>query len=139
MAAPRLRSYPVYTVVSEKFEAMVQLGLNNSRMKDFFDLLVVAERSALQGVLLVEALRATFERRGTALPAGTPVPLSKAFAEDPAKLRQWQAFLSKSGLPARELPGVIELLAAWLRPALQAARRGEPFNVKWDPATRGWA
>ena len=31
--APRLRAYPRETVVAEKFEAMVKLGMVNSRMK----------------------------------------------------------------------------------------------------------
>jgi Nucleotidyl transferase AbiEii toxin, Type IV TA system len=64
MDAPRLRAYPVYKVIAEKFHAMVELGINNSRMKDFFDLAVIARTSALEGGLLVEALRATFARRG---------------------------------------------------------------------------
>lgn len=38
--APRLRAYPRETVVAEKVEAMVQLGLANSRMKDFYDLVI---------------------------------------------------------------------------------------------------
>ena len=34
LPAPRLRTYPRYTVVAEKFEALVTLGIANSRMKD---------------------------------------------------------------------------------------------------------
>lgn len=57
--APRLRAYPVYTVIAEKFEAMVQLGTANSRMKDFFDLAVIARTTALEGAMLLQAVRAT--------------------------------------------------------------------------------
>ena len=35
--APRLRTYPRETVVAEKFEAVVRLGIANTRMKDFYD------------------------------------------------------------------------------------------------------
>lgn len=38
LPAPRLRAYPRETVVAEKLEALVTLGIANSRMKDYFDL-----------------------------------------------------------------------------------------------------
>ena len=73
MEAPRLRAYPVYTVIAEKFHAMVELGIDNSRMKDFFDLAVIARTSEIDGGVLVQALRATFARRGTKLPSSVDV------------------------------------------------------------------
>lgn len=39
---------------------MVELGINNSRMKDFFDLAIIASTSELDGSTLVDALRSTF-------------------------------------------------------------------------------
>ena len=66
--APKLRAYPRATVVAEKVEAMVQLGLANSRMKDFFDVVVMARMFQFDGRELADAMRATFERRGTPLP-----------------------------------------------------------------------
>ncbi len=71
--APVLRVYPVYTVISEKYHAMVMLGQANSRMKDFYDLAVIARRTALDGKTLSEAIAATFARRGTPLPAERPL------------------------------------------------------------------
>ena len=41
--APHLRAYPVETVVAEKFEAMVTLGMANSRLKDFYDLWLISQ------------------------------------------------------------------------------------------------
>jgi predicted nucleotidyltransferase component of viral defense system len=66
--APRLRAYPRETVVAEKLEAMVQLGMANSRMKDFYDVAVLARDFDFDGALLARAMRATFERRKTPLP-----------------------------------------------------------------------
>ncbi|MFI5303107.1 MAG: nucleotidyl transferase AbiEii/AbiGii toxin family protein, partial [Polyangiales bacterium] len=96
--APRLRAYPRETVVAEKVEAMVQLGMVNSRMKDFFDVLHLAQRFEFDGELLVRALRATFERRRTVLPTGLPVALTPAFADDATKRTQWVAFVRKTGV-----------------------------------------
>jgi hypothetical protein len=41
-SAPQLRAYSRETVVAEKFEAMVALGIANSRMKDFYDVWTLA-------------------------------------------------------------------------------------------------
>ena len=61
--APVLPAYSRESVVAEKFQAMVMLGIANSRMKDFYDLWVLARQFEFQGPLLCQAIRATFERR----------------------------------------------------------------------------
>lgn len=83
---PRLRAYPRETVVAEKLEALVSLGITNSRMKDFYDLWYLSRHFGFEGAPLSAAIRATFERRGTALPEAIPLALSVAFSGDPAKL-----------------------------------------------------
>lgn len=138
MDAPRLRAYPVYTVIAEKFHAMVELGIDNSRMKDFFDLAVIARTSPLEGGILVEALRATFARRGTTLPPTTPIALSSEFAADPAKVRQWGAFVNKGQLPSHDLSEVVAILGALLEPPMRAAASSEPLASEWSPALRRW-
>ena len=138
MEAARLRAYPIYTVIAEKFHAMVELGMNNSRMKDFFDLAVVARTSELDGNTLVDALRATFARRGTALPASQPIALTQEFAADPVKGKQWRAFVTKAGLQADSLEDVLSALDALLRPPIDAAVVGLHFDAKWSPELRRW-
>ena len=96
--APRLRTYPRETVVAEKFEALVHLGLANTRMKDFYDLWVIATTFAFRGDSLVTALAATFDCRGTPVPTETPVALRSAFVRDATKQAQWTAFLGRLGL-----------------------------------------
>jgi len=49
---------------------------------------------------LQRAIAATFARRNTVIPAAVPDGLSDAFAADPGKQRQWDAF-------ARNLSGTI--------------------------------
>ncbi|RBC97878.1 nucleotidyl transferase AbiEii/AbiGii toxin family protein, partial [Xanthomonas oryzae pv. oryzae] len=96
MPQPQLRVYPRYTVVAEKLEAMVKLGILNSRMKDYFDLWVLAGHSDFDGAVLATAIRATFECRGTAIPPGAPLGLTDEFGLDEQKTKQWQAFLRKN-------------------------------------------
>ena len=120
MPAPTLRVYPRYTVIAEKFEAIVSLGMTNSRMKDFFDLWVLVQHSTLDPVILRDAIIATFNRRGTALPTTTAIGLSDEFAADGGKQTQWRAFVAKNRLSAPLLQEVVTLLRAFLTGALSA-------------------
>jgi predicted nucleotidyltransferase component of viral defense system len=94
--APTIRAYPVYTVIAEKLEAMVSLGDDNSRMKDFFDVHFILKTETLDQKILADAIAATFKRRGTAIPKETPRCLTAEFAA--AKQTMWGAFLQRNGL-----------------------------------------
>jgi hypothetical protein len=133
-----LLAYPKETVVAEKFQAMVLLGIANSRMKDFYDLWIISRRFGFDGPPLCEALRATFERRWTALPGDPPAALTEGFSSDQNKLRQWQAFLKKSKAEAQAFGPVVQALQLFLMPPAQAAAQGETFARSW-PAGGPWA
>jgi predicted nucleotidyltransferase component of viral defense system len=110
MPRPTLRAYPVYTVVAEKYQAIVNLGIANTRMKDYFDLWILARHATIDRTILNQAIQATFERRGTPIPTDMLLGLSAVFAADPAKQQQWKAFLSKNKLKAPELLEVVVVL-----------------------------
>jgi hypothetical protein len=120
---PRLRVYPRAAVVAEKLEAIVSLGMANSRMKDFFDLRALAHEGALDARQLGDAIAATFQRRGTVIPVETPLGLSDEFARDAAKRAQWKAFLGKNRLDAPTLEEVIEEVRRFVVEALALARQ----------------
>ena len=133
MPAPRLRAYPPETVVAEKFQALVALGILNSRMKDFFDLWAISETFAFDGSILADAIAATFDRRHTTIPVETPVALTPAFAEDAAKRAQWQGFLRRTALSIA--PGsFVEMqtkVSAFVLPPVQSLVVGKPLECKW--------
>jgi hypothetical protein len=133
MAAPKLRAYSRETVVAEKLEAIVKLGMLNSRFKDYFDLHYLAQKFPFDGALLVKSIAGTFARRGTAFPEGLPAGLTPMFGTDPAKIRGWQAFLRKTGpkAAAPTLEAVIRFLVEFLEPPLDAAAKGKPFQATW--------
>lgn len=135
--APRLRVYPRYTVVAEKLEAMITLGVANSRMKDYFDLWVLTKHSDFDGEVLRQAIGATLARRGTAFPQSVPFALTDAFATDPQKQMQWQGFLNKSRLEVMSLDHVVLDLHQFLMPPLQALVEGVPFKQSWN-CEAGW-
>ncbi len=133
LPAPRIRAYPPETVVAEKLQALVDLGMQNSRMKDFYDLWIIARQFSFEGPTMVAAVRATFERRATTLPKTVPTGLSEEFATDEQKNKQWRAFLERTQLPERDpgLSQVVNDLRSFLLPAVFAAEKGEDFRHSW--------
>jgi len=133
--APRLLICPWETVIAEKFQALVDLGMANSRMRDFFDLQYLAATQRFDGATLAAAIQATFARRRTPLPKEMPVGLSPAFGADAAKQPQWQAFVGRLRLDAgnRSLGEVLERLRAFLMPPVEALARRQPFRMTWLP------
>jgi hypothetical protein len=96
--APILRAYRPETVIAEKLEAIVSLGIRNSRIKDFFDIDYLARSENFDHANLVEAIRRTFERRGTAIPTDPPIGLSQEFWAQPGRDAQVRAFARRARL-----------------------------------------
>ncbi len=134
--SPKLRVYPKETVIAEKLQAMVHLGEANSRMKDFYDLWVMARIFDFSGELLSEAICATFERRNTELPGDLPIALSPGFFEDDRRIAMWQAFFQRSDLNEVEpLFGEVgDLLRLFLSPVLKGADQGKVYRANWSKA-----
>ncbi len=108
MSVPHVLAYPPETVIAEKFEAMVKLGLANSRLKDYYDVWMLLTTRELDEHRLASAIVATFKRRGTALPSDTPDALTSAFAVDGTRRTQWVAFMRNV---EREAPALDVLVA----------------------------
>lgn len=133
-AAPRILAYPRGAVVAEKVEAMISLGVTNSRMKDFYDVHLLATKFAFDGPALVGAIRATFERRGTPLPEDEPLVLTAAFLAASERQTLWRAFLKRGRLVAPpDIAQLADALREFLGPVLQAAARGWPLTAEWSP------
>jgi hypothetical protein len=130
---PTILAYPREAVVAEKFEAMVSLGVTNSRVKDFHDVHTLASSFAFDGALLAAAIRATFERRGTPLPEEEPLVLSTAFLSAPERRTLWRAFLRRHRLdgPA-DAAALSDGLRLFLGPVL-ASVRDQTFAGTWPP------
>jgi nucleotidyltransferase AbiEii toxin of type IV toxin-antitoxin system len=133
--APHVKSYTRETVVAEKFEAMVKLGILNSRMKDFFDIWTLSREFSFDGSTLSKAVKTTFETRGTLVPADAPLALTPEFYDDQQKNAQWKAFLNKSrpDADATTLTEIAAALREFLIPISAAVTRGEALDQLWRP------
>ncbi len=131
----RLLTYPPETVIAEKLEAAIDLGMLNSRMKDFYDLHWMSHNVEFDRATLLDAIRATFARRGTVLPNEPPLALTSEFGEEPTKITQWNAFLRKGRLEGEPFPQIIARLSDFLLPLLESPTEGA--HSSWAPAA-GW-
>lgn len=135
----RLSAYPAETIIAEKLHAMVLLGDANSRMKDFFDVHLLARSRPFDAGILAEAIRRTFERRRTPLPTAIPLALTAEFVSE-AKQTQWEAFLRRAHADApHRLRAVVDSLAAFLVPVLDHSADDRLWvpGQGWVEATRG--
>lgn len=107
LPAPHVRAYPAETVIAEKFQAMVNLGILNGRMKDYYDLWALPRTLTIADDALDAAIAATFERRRTAIPADRPPGLSAEMIESADKQRQWRAYAASIGLDDVQLQDVV--------------------------------
>lgn len=135
LPAPSVLAYHPATVVAEKLEALVVLGLTNSRIKDYFDVNYLAANFPFEGATLARAIGATFERRKTPFPDATPEGLTDAYWDHQDRDAQLRAFVRRTRVrvdmgSARSL---LPLLRQFLLPPLAAARSAQPFDRHWAP------
>ena len=93
--APQLIGYPIETLISEKFEAMINLAEFNSRLKDFYDIYNLVE--SCNNEVLNQAIQNTFSTRKTKVPKNHPV-FQESFYEEKERKKQWSIFLKKNEL-----------------------------------------
>lgn len=137
--APHLKAYPRYTLIAEKLEAMVRLGIANSRMKDFFDIWLLTQLFAFDGYILSTAIENTFARRKSPIPTEPPLAFRPAFYEDAQKQQQWKGFIRKSkpSVEVGDLPLVVSAISDFIMPTIDAIHTANGFNKTWSPQN-GW-
>lgn len=130
---PHLKGYPAESVVSEKFETMVKLGLLNSRMKDFYDIWIIMRQFNFDGAELTEALKKTFEHRKTLLPEDRPLFAEEIYDEKSDRQTLWKAFLKKGDI--RHAPEKLTTTASeiedFLIKPLNAIIKDQNFDNEW--------
>lgn len=116
MEIPVIYAYSVESLISEKFEAMIDLSELNSRMKDFYDVFRILQKGDFDKDNLQIAITQTCKNRGTILPENHPL-FTKEFAGDNTRNIQWKAFLKKANLDQSiSFEEVMDLIGKELKP-----------------------
>lgn len=130
---PHLKGYPPESIVSEKFEATVKLGLLNSRMKDFYDIWLMMRLFNFNRLHLAEALKRTFEHRKTPLPQNAPLFAEEIYNEKSDRQTLWKTFLKKGDIKhAPEwLSTTAREIELFLIKPLDAIKKNYKFDKVW--------
>ena len=132
MPAPLINVYSLETAIAEKFEAIVKLNFQTSRMKDFFDIDHISTYSEFDSSILMEALSITFKTRGTNLEDRKTI-FSEEFKTDNKKEYQWKAFLNKSKiLSDKNFIDIVNSIEKFIEPILSTKK------LKWNPEKFIW-
>ncbi|MDP8237682.1 MAG: nucleotidyl transferase AbiEii/AbiGii toxin family protein [Candidatus Hatepunaea meridiana] len=130
--APTLHTYSRESAIAEKFEAMVRLGLINSRMKDFYDIWLLSTRFDFDRSILSEAIRQTFQRRDTEIPEN-PIAFTEEFSTNPAKENQWRAFVARKRIDdvPTDLAEVVRAIKTFLQLVINDIKTDKPKDDSW--------
>jgi hypothetical protein len=130
---PELNGYSMESTIAEKFQAMVKLGVLNSRMKDFYDIWMLCRRFDFRGELLAEAVEKTFENRSTPVTVD-PMVFDPTFAQDRDKKVQWQAFVRKAKLAnaPEAFEDVVAVVKLFLAPVAASLFERRVFRSIWN-------
>ena len=139
LLSPEMKVYPVESVIAEKFHAMVALGLVNSRMKDFFDLVTFAEMMPLKSAPLQSAIQATFKRRDAVINSDVLTIFTDAFKTDTHKQEQWQVFFRKNNLDVGDsFTATMDKIQILLEPLYLNIASSQGENKIWNAETWRW-
>ena len=131
MDIPKVYAYSINSVVAEKFEAFVSLGLANSRYKDFYDVYILADRYNFDGTELMNAIKETFNHRGTSF--DDIVAFEDGFTDDETRLMRWNSFVKKKkALVKLGFEETVQLLKILLFPIVDAIKKDELFEHSWS-------
>lgn len=120
--------------MAEKFEAMVKLGIANTRMKDFHDLYTLSRLFSFEGQILSEAIVRTFARRKAPLPSAAPTAFTAEFFEDESKQRQWTAFNKKNSryIDAIPLKTAVTAIEQFVMPVVLGVLETGHWSRSWE-------
>ena len=137
MEVPKIYAYSIYSVIAEKFEAFVSLGLANGRYKDFYDIYVLAEKYDLDGTELKNAVTETFAHRGTGF--DDIAAFEDGFTDDELRQGRWRTFIKKKrALVKIEFEETMQLLRELLLPIVDSIQNNDSFEKIWSKETKNW-
>lgn len=137
MEPPQIFTYSVVSAIAEKFEAFVELGLANSRYKDFYDIYVLATEYDIDGNMLQCAVIETFKYRDTEFE--DIVAFDTDFSLDKIRQKRWDSFIKKKkALLKIEFKEALDIVGRLLLPIVEAIQKQAEFNEIWIAEELRW-
>lgn len=134
MPTPKLKVYSLETTIAEKFEAIVSLQLQTSRMKDFYDIYFIAKNNKFNLIKLNEAIKTTFENRSTKIEDSKYI-FEDIFKKDDAKNDLWNSFIQRNDLDKRiNFSEIVIYIEKFIGPGCSP----NPQNKTWEPSKTIW-
>lgn len=129
-------AYTKESMIAEKFEAIVRLSFFTSRMKDFYDIIFLAEKNSFQSSLLLKAIKCTFKNRNTSLEDRKTV-FQSSFKDNKEKQVQWSAFLKRNRLKFNgSFRSAVEQIESFIEPLF--AYEEIKKDLSWRPDQWKW-
>ena len=137
---PKIRRYPIETIVAEKLEAITSIGIRNSRLKDYYDLLYLSRNFEFDGKTLTQAIGTTFNHRQTPIPTSTPVGLTQEYVTHRKfRSKEWKNLYQQGTMKARStLEQTLYTISSFVLPPLLAAKKNQPLARTWKPQSQTW-
>ena len=135
--APTVNTYSLETTIAEKLDAILSLMEFSSRMKDYYDIYYLANKFDLDGKVLAEALKKTFENRGHTFTIEQFGQVT-GFADDPAMQKKWKAFTRKIDTKTDDFRTIIEVINTFLAKPFTGAVQNEEYAEQWSAAEGKW-
>lgn len=136
-AAPTVNTYSLETTIAEKLDAILSLMEFSSRMKDYYDIYYLANKFDIDGELLTEALRKTFENRGHCFTVEQFEQVT-TFDSDEAMQKKWKAFCRKIDTKTDDFSAVLKMINKFLSSPFEAAVNNYDFTEQWLVLKREW-
>jgi predicted nucleotidyltransferase component of viral defense system len=129
--APKLKVYSIETAIAEKFEAIVSLQLQTSRMKDFYDILFFAEHYHFKKETLIQAITTTFNNRSTDL-ALSKIIFEEKFKSNKNFQKLWSAFIERNKLENdKTFSEVVSQIQSFIQPIFDSNTKNNWNPDKW--------
>lgn len=134
---PLIYAYSLGSSIAEKFEAIVSLGYDNSRFKDFYDIYILSGKYDMDGSELMEACKETFAHRHTSFL--DIVAFEEDYVTDPVRLSRWKSFAKKKKIQIEvSLKDTIEQIKIFIEPVVEAIKNDDKFDKKWKHDIKVW-
>lgn len=115
MDEPKIIAYSLETVIAEKFQTIIERGVFNSRMKDFYDLYRILKTGTYNSEELAKAVAATFANRNTEY-IDNHICFQTEFGEQPVLAQLWNNYAKKMKVDLPPFDEVTRFIMTKLQP-----------------------